>query len=395
MGSPYKPVSKTRWPGVYSYESSKRTFRGKPDVCYRIRYKVDGKEKAEKVGWKSEGYTPQVAADIRGDRMKKARHGDEVLTQSEIRAKKQKKLRALDDIAEAYFDSQGQNMRPDVERIDRGRYYNHVSPVVGSRAVSSLAPMDMQRITKNMGDLSKTSKWAALEILRRVTRFGAKNNLCPPLAFQIEMPKKDNEVVEYLTGEEMERLQKVLEEWPSKDIVGMLRLAMYTGMRRGEIFKLEDRDLDFRQQLIRIRDPKGGKSASIPMSGLVADLLRDQLDLRDSMYPDSPYVFPTTGGGLRKGSHAVGRIKAKADLPDSFRIFQGLRHHFAITLANSGEVTLDMIGELLTHKSYQMTKRYAQFLPERKKEISELASILIQSQKSKKEQDDAETSVNG
>lgn len=383
MGNPYKPVSKSRWPGVYFYESSERTFMGKPDVCYRIRYKVDGKEKAEKIGWKSERYTPQIAADIRADRMKKARHGDEVLTQSEIRAKKRKKLRTLDDIAEAYFEAQGQNMRPDVERIDRGRYYNHVSPAVGRRAVSSLAPMDMQRITKIMDGLSKTSKWAALEILRRVVRFGAKNNLCPRLSFKIEMPKKDNEVVEYLTGEEIERLQAVLDEWPSKDIAGMLRLAMYTGMRRGEIFKLEDTDLDFNQSLIHIRDPKGGKSASIPMSQIVADLLREQLVYRDRQYKESPYVFPGMNGTQRTHCNAVARIKAKADLPESFRIFQGLRHHFAITLANSGEVTLDMIGELLTHKSHAMTRRYAQFLPERKREISELASSLIKDQKGK------------
>lgn len=380
MPAKYTKVAKNKWPGVYFYESSKRTYRGKPDVCYMIMFKVDGKQKWEKIGWKSEKYTPQIADDVRSDRMKKARHGDEVLTQSEIRAKKRKKLRTLDEIAETYFEAQGQSMRPDVERIDRGRYYNHVSPTLGTRSVSSLAPLDMQRITNKMGDLSKTSKWAALEMVRRVVNFGVKNNLCPHLGFKIEMPKKDNEVVEYLTGEEMERLQAVLDEWPSRDIVGMLRLAMFSGMRRGEIFKLEETDLDFHQALIRIRDPKGGKSASIPMSGLVASLLKEQLKIRDNMFPGSPFVFPGFDGSMRTHCNAVRRIKDKAKLPTSFRIFQGLRHHFAITLANSGEVTLDLIGELLTHKSHAMTKRYAQFLPERKKEISELASGLISAQ---------------
>jgi integrase len=45
----------------------------------------------------------------------------------------------------------------------------------------------------------------------------------------------------------------------------MIKLAMLTGLRRGEIFKLQDRDLDFRHHLIRVRDPKGGKSAPPPM----------------------------------------------------------------------------------------------------------------------------------
>ena len=46
-------------------------------------------------------------------------------------------------------------------------------------------------------------------------------------------------------------------------------------------------------------------------------------------------------------------------------------------LANSGEFSLDMIGELLTHKSAAMTKRYSQFLPGTMKRASERAAELI------------------
>ncbi|MFP4258292.1 MAG: hypothetical protein ACLFRE_04735 [Desulfovermiculus sp.] len=48
-----------------------------------------------------------------------------------------------------------------------------------------------------------------------------------------------------------------------------------------------------------------------------------------------------------------------------------------MTLANSGEFGLDMIGELLTHKSPQMTKRYAQYLPDTMKKASTRASELL------------------
>ena len=58
--------------------------------------------------------------------------------------------------------------------------------------------------------------------------------------------------------------------------------------------------------------------------------------------------------------------------------------HFAVTLANSGEFSLDMIGELLTHKSVAMTKRYSQFLPGTVKKASERAAELIQKQINKK-----------
>jgi len=95
-------------------------------------------------------------------------------------------------------------------------------------------------------------------------------------------------------------------------------------------------------------------------------------------YPNSPYIFPGIRGGKRVTSNAVKRVKEKAGLPKRFRIFHGLRHHFGVTLANSGEFSLDMIGELLTHKDVKMTKRYSQFLPGTIKRASERAADLIQ-----------------
>ena len=167
----------------------------------------------------------------------------------------------------------------------------------------------------------------------------------------------------------------------------MLKLAMLSGIRRGEIFKLEDRDLDFRQKLIELRDPKGGPSVSIPMSEPVKALLEDQIRWRDEKYSNSSFIFPGMKGAQRVTSNAVKRIKEKANLPENFRIFHGLRHHFAVTLANSGEFSLDMIGELLTHKDITMTKRYAQFLPGTMKKASNRAADLIQQQVQKKSQD--------
>lgn len=90
------------------------------------------------------------------------------------------------------------------------------------------------------------------------------------------------------------------------------------------------------------------------------------------------------GGGLRTDSSAVKRIKKKAELPKSFRIFHGLRHHLAVTLANSGEYTIDMIGELLTQKSAAMTKRYVKYLPDTTKKAANRAADLLQDHMAKK-----------
>lgn len=370
-------VDKNRWPGVYQYELEQR-HKGRPDVVYTITFKdpVTGKKVWEKIGKKSEGITPQLCAEFRSERAKTARHGNTVKTSKELQRDAAKHNRLLQEIAEAYFEAKGESLKG--YKTDKNRWDLHLKPLFGRRKVSELSEMDTQRLKRSMKGKAPATIWNALELLRRVCNWGCTNKLCSALPFKIEMPERDNEVVEYLTPEEAARLDKVLQGWKSKDAVRMIQVAMLTGMRRGEIFKLQNQDVDWRHNLIKIRAPKGGKTASIPMSQPVAKILREQARHRNKKQPGSPFIFPGAKGRQRVDCSAVKRIKIKAELPAKFRIFHGLRHHFAIQLANSGKVDLSMIGRLLTHKSEKMTKRYAQYLPETTKRASELAASLVQ-----------------
>ena len=103
----------------------------------------------------------------------------------------------------------------------------------------------MESLKRSMAGRADATVWNALEIIRRIINFGAKSNLCPALSFTIEMPRRDNERVEYLNPEETERFLNVLKTHPNQEAARMLELAYFTAMRRGEIFKLEDKDLDF------------------------------------------------------------------------------------------------------------------------------------------------------
>ena len=64
--------------GVYYRESVSKRFRGKIDRCFYISFKDQSRKVWEKVGWLSEGYTAQMAANIRAERMRTIRHGDEL-----------------------------------------------------------------------------------------------------------------------------------------------------------------------------------------------------------------------------------------------------------------------------------------------------------------------------
>lgn len=375
MAATYKRVSPNKWEGVYYLESTTKTFKGKPDIYYVVNFKVAGRKIWEKVGWKSNGITPQAAQQYRAKRIQEIQLGAPILTATERKDEALKRNRTIGEIADIYFDTKGNSLKG--YKNDKHRYKKHIAPIFKSLRVPNITPFDMETLKNSLTGRADATIWNALELVRRIINFGAKSNLCPKLSFTIEMPRRDNEKVEYLTPEETERFLTALKTHSNQEASRMLKLAYFTAMRRGEIFKLQDNDLDFHFNLIRIRDPKGKKTISIPMNAIAKEIIETQLQHRNRRFPDSPFLFPGKRGEQRTDCSAVDKIKAKAKLSKEFRIFHGLRHHYAVTLANSGQFTIDMIGDLLTHKSTAMTKRYGQYLPQTLHAAGEVAATLL------------------
>ncbi|SHN71562.1 tyrosine-type recombinase/integrase [Desulfovibrio litoralis] len=375
MATKYTRVSQNKWEGVYFYESTTKKHDSKPDMCYVVSFKVGDRKIWEKVGWKSQGISPQVAHQYRIKRIQEIHLGTPIVTASQRKLDMQKRNRTIGEIAGIYFESKGSDLKG--LKTDKNRYEKHVDPLFSKSRVPDLTPIDIDTLKQSMGEKADGTIWNAIEILRRIINFGAKNNLCPALPFTIEMPKRDNERVEYLKEEEMQRLYAVMKNWPNQEVCRMLKLALFTAMRKGEIFNLEDSDLDFQFGLIRLKNPKGGKSVSIPMNQIARSILEEQQTYRDQKYLGCSFIFPGKYNTKRTECSAVDRVKEAAGLPKDFRMFHGLRHHYAVTLANSGKCTLDMIGDLLTHKSTVMTKRYGQFLPETMQKAGEMAAELL------------------
>jgi integrase len=169
---------------------------------------------------------------------------------------------------------------------------------------------------------------------------------------------------------------------------------MFSGLRRGELFRLKREHLDFHHGLITIAGPKGGKDATVPMNPPVRAIFEQQLSFLETEeqrrarryrnttrqapeWEEQGFIFPGRGGAQRVECGAVDRIKKAADLPKHFRPFHGLRHHYAVLLASSGEFNLDQIGQLLTHKSSDITRRYAHYLPESQQRAADRAAAII------------------
>lgn len=283
-------------------------------------------------------------------------------------------------------------------KTDLSRWQHHLI-FLEEKSVKDITQGHIEQIRRDMmaKKLGPATINHALRLLRRIINYGVEHGLCPALDFIIKFQKVNNTLTEYLSPEEASRLLDTLSSWPRQDIARMVKLAMFSGMRRGELFKLKKEHLDFQHGLITIANPKGGKDASIPMSTPVRELLEQQLTFlaketkrRERRYNntvkpapawmDYGFVFPGLHGDQRQECGAIDRIKAAANLPKRFRPFHGLRHHYAVLLASSGEFNLDQIGQLLTHKSSDVTRRYAHFLPEAQQRAASRAAEIITAQ---------------
>jgi integrase len=345
---------------------------GRPESIYYIRYRKNGREIEEKAGRQfQDDMTPAKAANLRAMRI-------EGKDQSNAEKRQLEKDRREDEENRWTVERLWSEYRKTKSQIkgivtDENRYENHLSEAFGNKEPREILPLDIARIKIN---LLKTKKPATvrnvLELLRRIINFGEKKQLCLGLSFKIELPKVNNEKTEDLTPHQLNRLLKAIKQDSHAYAGAMMEMALFTGMRRGELFNLKWKDVDHERGFLLLKDPKGGQDQRIPLSESARKLLEDLPKNR------SPFVFPGRAGDRRIDiNKAVNEIKKKAGLPKDFRPLHGLRHVYASMLASSGEVDLYTLQKLLTHKSPQMTQRYAHLRDASLKRASDLAADLI------------------
>ena len=157
------------------------------------------------------------------------------------------------------------------------------------------------------------------------------------------MPHVDNQVTEYMSDEELSRLMEVLDNWPFDDSAHFIKFALFTGMRRGELFKMQWDHIDFDRGMITLPDPKGKKTVTVPVCQEALDVLRGLTAPPISV----SLARMVSNAPIFKGPWL--RIRKAAGLPENYR-FHGIRHHFASTLISNG-VDLAVVGKLLSQAS--------------------------------------------
>ena len=343
----------TEFSGVYFVKLANE------NQSFFIRYKRNGKSVEEKAGRSNEGWDAEIACLLRAERMSAndAQAGE--LQQDS--ASNAGQLWTFSKIFEKYL-----RLRPDLKgrENDIYRFKNYLELDFADIAPEEVTHDDVERFRHNLQNksLKPATVRHVLELLRRLANFAVKKNYCRGLSFKLEMPKVDNQKTEELTQHQLQNLLRVLEEDPDLQVSNLVRMALYTGMRRGELFELCWSDIDFHHKTITVRSAKKGQHPTIPLNEMAEKVLAEHAHVEGS----SKFVFPGRAGKKRtECKRPLLRIRKNAGLPEDFRLLQGLRHVYATMLVSSGKVDLETLQSLLTQKSPLMTQRYAHLLDQK------------------------------
>ena len=369
-----------KYPGVRAYVSARRkTPDGKPDKCFYIRYKTPtGKVVEEKIGWASEGISAAYAAQIRAERLRSIRLGEEVIP---IHKRLKQQWTFAEFMEERYLPWAQSEKALKTWKREEQVYRLWLKPLLGEKLLKEISPFLLEKVKKAMKDAGRSERSIeiALATVRRAFNkakdwglFEGEN----PVS-KVKIPRKDNRRLRFLSPEEAQALLEEVRR-RSQQTYEMCLLALHCGLRFGEIASLTWGDIDLAQGIIFIRDPKNKTSRVAYMTDEVRKMFAGKK-------PGAPeeYVFKDRrhGGKVKWLSkafwEAVKTLKLNEGVEDPrMRVcFHTLRHTFGSWLVMSG-VPIYTVKELMGHKTLAMTERYAHLAAEAKRQaIREIEKV--------------------
>jgi integrase len=295
--------------------------------------------------------------------------------------KGQRNALTVAEACDEYLEAGKGRIKASTLLMDRSRIERHVKPLLGTRAVASLRPADMERFLRNVmagktapkrpetprggkrslggqttagpGVASRTLGMLGTILQRAVTDGVLPSNPARGIARPKDQPKKPPFSFEVVAAVGAVMRARELE---GENLTGLasIRFLMLTGLRRMEALTLTWGMVDRRARCLRFEDTKSGKQTR-PVGRAALELLAS-FEPKDAK--PGEYVFP----GAEEAKHLVGlpkiwaRAAKRAELNEVS--LHGLRHWFASAAAEMNFSELTIAG-LLGHRVKGVTARYA------------------------------------
>lgn len=185
----------------------------------------------------------------------------------------------------------------------------------------------------------------------------------------VKKPKVDNARTRHLGEFGDDEFARFIQALEKRDKTDPLRLfcvvALYSGMRKGEILGLEWSEINFHRQEITLKPTRHkavhqtGKSKTVVLHPKALRVLEDAFKSRES----DQFVFynKSTGTHQKDIKRSFNSLCVEAGIIEFTP--HCLRHTFASQMIMAGG-TLEEIAAIVGHKDLRMTQRYAHFSQE-------------------------------
>ncbi len=223
------------------------------------------------------------------------------------------------------------------------------------KPVNEITPDDIELFKGYLVDKRKYSKNSQYLCMKALKLFYRSQRLQIP--YNLTSPRRPQSVPKYLTEKEMARL--LAETRSNTRNFAIISVLAYTGIRVGELCRLNLEDVDIDEDVVRVRHGKGDKDRIVIMTEECAASVRDYLRIRpvNSLENDALFISrkmsridPSTVQRMVK-TVAVRAGITKTVTPHV------LRHTFATSILRNG-ASIRFIQELLGHSSVATTQIY-------------------------------------
>lgn len=285
----------------------------------------------------------------------------------------------LDDYCALHVPKKSKN--PDLAVASTKWQFKTYASSLGSKHITAITRAEVRELHARLSEKhGKVTANRVVQMLRRVINWAVRTDRFEGVnpATKIEMhPEKRRK--RFLEPAELPRLFAALKQEPSNDLRDFVKLALWTGARKGDILSLRWQDISLADNRWRVPETtKSGESYDIALTPEAIEILKE----RQAERKDSPWVFPSRGvtGHIVDLKGAWKKLLARAKITGLTQ--HDLRRTLGSYQAAQG-ASLSVIGKSLGHQSIQATAIYAQLNldPVRESVMSATRAMIAASKK--------------
>ena len=281
-------------------------------------------------------------------------------------------------------------------------FRNYIKPfLIADLPINDLKTLKVQEFYNKLSkdNISPNTIKKVHKLLRQFFSYAEREGyIIKNPCINVVLPKNKKEIENIITERKTkfqyfneDEIKQLLELFKNTRYENIIKFALGTGMRKGEILGLQWQDIDFKNKEIHVvhnlsyianidnnirtyktvlQTPKSENSVRIiPMSKKIYELLK-------SINKTSDFVFSSRGSHFDIKWTEKYWLKTLKGTNLEGKKFHDLRHTFATMLLLNG-ANLIQIKELLGHSSVKITEMYLDALPKSKKEIVNKIDYLL------------------